>query len=131
MTLGALLAGAWLRERRVAAPLRLYGALELAIGVAGLAMLPGFELLRTLDAGIYAHAAPLAPALQGLGVMLVLAPATLAMGASRALGGHGAPRPSSTRNSKAFKKNFLRASREGGIVRPSKKLFSALRAKEE
>ena len=36
MTVGALAMGRWLRDRSPEHPLRLYGALELAIGIAGL-----------------------------------------------------------------------------------------------
>jgi len=82
MTVGALAAGAWLRGRSVARPLRLYGLLELVIGLAGLLMLPGFGLLEVLDARAYALSPTLAPVLHALGIVLLLGPATVAMGAT-------------------------------------------------
>jgi hypothetical protein len=82
MTVGALAAGAWLRGRSVARPLRLYGVLELVIGVSGLLMLPGFGLLEVLDARAYALSPTLAPPLHALSIVLLLGPATAAMGAT-------------------------------------------------
>jgi spermidine synthase len=66
----------------VARPLRLYGILELVIGASGLLMLPGFRALEILDTGIYAALPALAPLLHAFGMALVLAPASLAMGAT-------------------------------------------------
>jgi len=82
LTLGALAMGALLRDRRVERPLRLYGALEAVIGVAGLVMLPGFGALETLDGRVYDAWPTLAPLLHAAGMAAVLAPATLAMGAT-------------------------------------------------
>jgi len=83
MTVGALLAGAWLRRAREhTRPLRLYGGLELAIGIAGLLVLPGFRLLEAFDARLYAVLPGFAPLLHGLGMALLIAPASLAMGAT-------------------------------------------------
>ncbi len=42
MSLGALLFGRWLENRRPAKPLLLYAFLELVIGLAGLVLFPGF-----------------------------------------------------------------------------------------
>jgi spermidine synthase len=82
ITLGSLAAGRWLDGRPIARPLRLYGWCELAIGAAGLAMLPAFRGLETLDARVWSLAPALAPWLHGVGISAVLAPATLAMGAT-------------------------------------------------
>jgi predicted membrane-bound spermidine synthase len=82
MTAGSLVAGAWLRERSVSRPLRLYGVLELVIGISGLLSLPGFALLELLDARVYALAPAFAPGLHALGMVLLIAPATFAMGAT-------------------------------------------------
>jgi len=79
---GSLLAGSLLQKRTLEAPLRAYGWLELAIGVAGLLMLPGFALLQSVDSAVYSASPLLARALQLAGVALILAPATMAMGAS-------------------------------------------------
>jgi spermidine synthase len=82
LALGSLLAGTLLRDREIENPLLVYGWLELAIGVAGLLMLPGFMLLQIFDGLAYAAAPMLAKVVQLAGIALVLAPATMAMGAS-------------------------------------------------
>jgi len=82
MSLGALAMGRWLRGRPVERPLRAYGALELVVGISGLLLLPGFELLERLDAWIYPLSPTLTPPLRVAGIALLLAPPTLAMGAT-------------------------------------------------
>ena len=63
MGLGALLAGRALRDRAATRSARLYGRLELLIGVSGLSMPAGFALLEGLDGWIYGFAPSLAPGL--------------------------------------------------------------------
>lgn len=82
MTLGSLAAGRLLALRPLAAPLRAYALLELSIGVSGLLLLPGFHALAALDAEIFAAQPSLAPWLHGLGMALLIAPASFAMGAT-------------------------------------------------
>ncbi|MEM7410370.1 MAG: fused MFS/spermidine synthase [Myxococcota bacterium] len=79
---GSLCAGRWLASRPLRHPLRAYGALEALIGGSGLWMLPGFRALESLDASLYAWSPAWGPWLQGPAIALLLAPATLAMGAS-------------------------------------------------
>ncbi|MBW2269458.1 MAG: fused MFS/spermidine synthase [Deltaproteobacteria bacterium] len=82
MTLGSLAAGAWLRRNPPAAPLRVYAALELSIGLAGLLVRFGFRALEAFDAEVYAALPAVAPLLHGAGMALLIAPASFAMGAS-------------------------------------------------
>ena len=83
MTLGSIAAGSWLRTREnTLQPLRLYGALELVVGLSGLLVLPGFRLLEQLDAAVYATLPSAAPFLHGAGMGLLIAPASMAMGAT-------------------------------------------------
>jgi spermidine synthase len=82
MATGSFLAGRWLRGRPLAWPLRVYGALELAIGAAGLATPTGFRLLERIDVLLYAQSPALAPFGHALGVALLIGPAAIAMGAS-------------------------------------------------
>jgi spermidine synthase len=82
MTLGSLVAGHVLEPRIIARPLLIYGALELAIGLAGIGMLPGFALLERLDAVTYAAQPDLAPVVHALGIVLIIGVPTFAMGAS-------------------------------------------------
>jgi spermidine synthase len=94
MATGSWLAGRWLAGRRLARPLRTYGLLELAIGIAGILVPAGFRGLERLDAPVFAHAPGLAPLAHGLGVALLIGPAAAAMGASvpvfaRVCGAHG------------------------------------------
>src|SRR5262249_3429536 len=68
---GALLAGHRLRRRALAWPLRVYGALELGVGITGLALPAGFRLLERIDGALYAHGPALAPIVHALGVSLL------------------------------------------------------------
>ena len=52
MTARSLAMGRWLRRRNIAGPLRLYGRLELVIGAAGLASLPGFRSVEFCSGSI-------------------------------------------------------------------------------
>jgi len=82
MTAGSLAAGSWLRRREIARPLRLYGLLELAIGLAGLALPLGFAVLEHVDARLFAVAPALAPGLHIVGIALLLGVPAFAMGAT-------------------------------------------------
>jgi predicted membrane-bound spermidine synthase len=82
MTVGSLVAGHYLRGKSLIRPLRLYGTLELCIGAAGLLMLPGFGVLESLDMHLYRALPAAAPIFHGLGIAVLIAPATLAMGAT-------------------------------------------------
>lgn len=82
MTIGALTMGRRLQRQPTNDPLWLYGRLELVIGVSGMVMLPGFALLQTLDTSLYPVSPQLAPIAHILGVLLLLGPPTLAMGAT-------------------------------------------------
>ena len=82
MTIGALSMGRRLQRQPSSDPLWLYGRLELVIGVSGMVMLPGFGLLQALDTSLYPVSPQLAPIAHILGVLLLLGPPTLAMGAT-------------------------------------------------
>jgi spermidine synthase len=82
MALGSLLAGRVLDGREVKEPLRLYGLLELGVGLWGLLLGPGFDLLAQLDAELYASWPSGTPLLQVLGIVAILGPPALAMGAT-------------------------------------------------
>lgn len=78
---GSFAMGRWLRHRAVR-PARVYGWLELAVGVSGLLMPGGFAWLERLDAQVYALAPDLAPFVHAFSVALLLGPPTCAMGAT-------------------------------------------------
>ena len=82
MTLGALAMGRWLEAREVAHPLRIYGLLELVIGICGLLLAAAFRLLEDLDSWVYGLSPALAPYLQVAGILIVLGPPSAAMGAT-------------------------------------------------
>ena len=83
MAVGSLAMGKWLDGRVVERPLRLYGWLEGIIGLAGAVLLQiGFEGLASLDSTIYATAPGVAHAAHLAGIVVILGPATLAMGAT-------------------------------------------------
>lgn len=82
MSVGAILMGRWLKRRTIHRPVLLYGLLELVIGLSGLLMPHGFDLLERLDVHFYRLSPALAPLLHGLGIALLIGPPTLAMGST-------------------------------------------------
>jgi spermidine synthase len=82
MAAGSFLAGRWLRKHRLTRPLRVYGWLELAIGLAGLCMPLGFRALERADALVYGLLPDMAPLVHAFGVAVLIGPAAAAMGAS-------------------------------------------------
>jgi len=88
MTLGALLAGRALAARALERPFLVYGALEATIGLWGVVVVaPGAALLSRLDVAVYAVSPALAALLQLVGLILLLGPQTMAMGATAPLFG--------------------------------------------
>lgn len=82
MSLGAAWMGRHLRRRRTLAPARLYALLELVVGLFGTLLLPGFRWVERLD-GVFWHLSPsLGPVLHILGILVVLGPPTVALGAT-------------------------------------------------
>ena len=82
MCLGAAAMGRRLRARPPRMPLRWYAVLELVVGVSGIAMLPGFRLIETVDGVLWRLVPALAPVLHLLAILLLLGPPTVAMGAT-------------------------------------------------
>ena len=82
MTAGSLVLGQRMRRREPARPAALYGLLEFAIGIAGLALPFGFGALEALDTRLFAAAPALAPAVHLAGIALLLGIPTFAMGAT-------------------------------------------------
>lgn len=84
---GSLLMGHILKDRIPACPARLYGALELAIGLSGLTLGAAFRTIESLDSWVYATAPGSAAWAHLLGVAAVLGVPTLCMGATLPLFG--------------------------------------------
>jgi len=82
ISIGSVLAGRWLRTHPLHHPARWYGTLEFIIGLSGLLLAPAFRALEQLDAAVYAASPRLAPLLHVGGILLVLGPPTVAMGAT-------------------------------------------------
>jgi spermidine synthase len=83
MCLGSIMMGRLLRARTVEHPLRVYGSLELLVGVTGaFFLLPGFRTLERVDGGLYVGHPGLAAIAHFAGIVCILGPATLAMGAT-------------------------------------------------
>ena len=82
MTLGSLAMG-WLLPRHPDwRPLRVYGLLEAIVGISGVFLLAGFALAEHIDSLVYGISPRLAPLSHVLSIVLVLGPATLALGAT-------------------------------------------------
>lgn len=82
MSIGSMAMGRALERRQVLRPLRIYGTLEVVVALAGLVLLPGFRLVERIDGAIYAGHPVLAPIVHLLAILVLLGPATLAMGAT-------------------------------------------------
>ena len=82
MAAGATLMGRWLAGREVSSPIRIYGLLELIVGVSGLMLSAGFGLLESVDVAVYRSSPGLLPLAQGAGIAFILGPPTMAMGAT-------------------------------------------------
>lgn len=82
MAIGAALMGAWLHRRSVARPIRVYGCLELLIGLSGVLLTPAFAMLERIDSWLYQDWPGGAVIWHLAGVAAILGPSTLAMGAS-------------------------------------------------
>lgn len=102
-TMGGMGVGAWamgrlLRHRALAdaEPLRIYAGLEAVVGLSGLAVGPGFAALEALDRVAWRAAPALGEAAHLLGVLLLLGPPTMAMGATVPVFGQLAPRMGTT-----------------------------------
>ena len=87
MTLGALGTGRWLEAKQEVKPWRVYAALELVVGLAGLAIVfVGFGALERLDGALFrgatASSGAFATIAQSLGLFFVMVVPTAAMGAT-------------------------------------------------
>ncbi|MCB9989856.1 MAG: fused MFS/spermidine synthase [Rhodospirillales bacterium] len=82
MCLGALIMGRFLDHKPAARPIRIYGLLELAIGLSGLLLGTAFRYVEQLDSWVYASAAGLASLAHITGIALSLGIPTMAMGAT-------------------------------------------------
>jgi spermidine synthase len=82
LALGSSLMGRVLRTRTVARPLRVYAALEAVVGLTGLLLLPGLRLVARLDAQAFGAGGALASLVHLGGLVAVLGPPAIAMGAT-------------------------------------------------
>lgn len=82
MTVGAALCGRAIDGKTDSRPLRMYGVLELCIGLCGLALGSSFAMLDQFDRLIYQISPTLAPLAQLCGVVLVIFIPAACMGAS-------------------------------------------------
>lgn len=81
MGAGSFVAGRWLQHRKTDL-LRVWGALEVGIGLLGQLLAPGFLLLADWDAQLYATSPQAAPVVHGVGVLVLLAIPSACMGAT-------------------------------------------------
>lgn len=82
MCIGALITGCILERIKSIKPLRLYGAIECAVGLAGLSLNASFAYVERLDIAVYQTAPDMAPAFYLLGITLSLGIQTLCLGAT-------------------------------------------------
>lgn len=82
MCIGALVTGAVLERTKSIKPLRFYGLIECAVGLAGLFLNAAFAYIEHLDVDVYQSAPEMAPAVYMLGIALSLGAQTLCLGAT-------------------------------------------------
>jgi spermidine synthase len=82
MSVGALATGSLLRGKAPERPVRIYGFLELIIGISGLLLGTAFELVEQADTVLYSFSPSLAPLTYLMGIFLTLGVPTIAMGAT-------------------------------------------------
>ncbi|MBI4863159.1 MAG: fused MFS/spermidine synthase [Candidatus Riflebacteria bacterium] len=81
MAIGSIGMERLLVGRTVTCPLRVYGTMELFVGLWGTLLAPGFEWLSRVDTTTYQGSPGLCAWLQSIGILLLLGPAAVAMGA--------------------------------------------------
>lgn len=82
MCVGSLLMGSALRNKTIARPVRLYGALELGIGLSGLLLDLSFRLIGRFDTWAYLAAPGTAGLAYSLAIAAALGVPTVCMGAT-------------------------------------------------
>jgi spermidine synthase len=82
MSVGSIAMGRFLQHRPRLRVGRVYAMLEVVVALAGLLMLPGFRAIAGLDRMVWQSTPALAPLLHVLAILVLLGPATLAMGAT-------------------------------------------------
>lgn len=80
LSLGSLLMSRWLHRHPTTAPLRVYGVMEIIVGLAGLTLGAAFQAVENFDTVIYAANPATAPFLHLLSIVAVLGIPTLCMG---------------------------------------------------
>ena len=82
MCVGSLVMGRVLRDKAISRPVRLYGVLEMTIGIAGLLLGVAFEAVEHLDTLVYSKASGSAMLVHLLGIAATLGVPTVCMGAT-------------------------------------------------
>lgn len=82
LAVGSYFAGRMLRNRNVHRPLRLYGLLELVVGLSGLVLAIGFDALSEIDTLVFRNAPTFAALVRAAGVTILLCVPAMAMGAT-------------------------------------------------
>ena len=82
LSLGSLLMGIVLDKKTLTRPVRLYGVLEIVIGIAGLLLAPAFSAVERFDTLAYAAAPGSGSLVHILGITVVLGVPALCMGAT-------------------------------------------------
>ena len=82
MSLGALMMGHFLRNKTSVRPLRIYGILEIIVGLAGLLLTCAFNLIREFDIQVYASMPAQAPLIHVFSIVAALGIPTWCLGAT-------------------------------------------------
>ncbi len=82
MAAGALLAGHILRNKTIASPLKTYAVLEMIIGLCGLMLTPGFQIIENIDTSFYQNDITNGSVIHLTGIVVILGIPTMCMGAT-------------------------------------------------
>jgi spermidine synthase len=82
MSLGAIVTGNFLKEKQGVRPVRMFGFLEIMVGVAGLFLMPAFNLVNIFDVWVYSHVPEIAHIAHLLGIVFSLGIPTFCLGAT-------------------------------------------------
>lgn len=82
MCIGALLAGRFLKSSSEKTPVKIYGILEILIGLCGFMLIPGFAFVETLDTAAYKQFQDMAAIVHIAGISLIAGLPAIMMGAT-------------------------------------------------
>ena len=82
MCIGSIVVGCFIKKRSCHKPVKMYGIFEILIGLSGLALVPGFDMIEYLDVSVYQNFPAFAHMFHILSVAVIIGVPTILMGAT-------------------------------------------------